>query len=239
MLLGGCPPEQRSSESEHDRIFQELERLKAEAQAAEGLGENIKVVVNMLSVSDRDRFAIDSLLEYVDEHVAIVKRPEVMSQSGLKIGVGNEHFKAQVEITKTQVKSSEDTELFIVLADGTTGYINIGREISVPQFYHMGKRYSSVGYAFRQAGRSLRVTARKLPAGLIDLELTPVFSKFLSNGGDLELTELSTRVRCQAGQTLVIGGGDTAGENVAKALLSYSKTGEMKETLITVTPYIQ
>ena len=103
----------------------------------------------------------------------------------------------------------------------------------------MGRWYSSVGYDFRQAGRSLKVTARRLPSGLIDIELTPVFSRFLSDGGDLELTELSTRVISQPGKALVIGGGDSSEEDVATALLSYSKYGEQKQTLITVTPYVQ
>jgi hypothetical protein len=71
------------------------------------------------------------------------------------------------------------------------------------------------------------------------MELTPVFSRFLSNGGNLELTELSTRVSVHPGQTLVIGGGDTAEENIGTALLSYSRYGEKKRTLITVTPYVK
>ena len=126
-----------------------------------------------------------------------------------------------------------------MLADGSTGYINVGREISVPRFYYFGRWYSSVGYEFRQAGKSLKVTARKLPSGLIDMELTPVFSNFLNDGGDLELTELSTRVTALPGQTLVIGGGDTTEENVATALFSYSKHSEKKQTLVTVTPHLQ
>ncbi|MHC4498833.1 MAG: hypothetical protein ACYS21_06940, partial [Planctomycetota bacterium] len=99
--------------------------------------------------------------------------------------------------------------------------------------------YSPVRYQFRQAGRSLKVTARRLPSGLIDMELTPVFSRFLSNGGDLELTELSTRVAARPGRTIVIGGADTSSENVASALLSYGKSGQNRHTLITVTPHIQ
>jgi type II secretory pathway component GspD/PulD (secretin) len=126
-----------------------------------------------------------------------------------------------------------------VLADGASGYINIGTEISVPRFYYYGYWYSSVGYEFRQAGRSLKVTARRLPPGLIEMELTPVFSQFLNDGGDLELTELSTRVTARPGQTLVIGGSEAGSENAAAALLSYSKYGEEKQMLITVTPYIQ
>ena len=238
-LLAGCRSPQTSSESEYDRISREIEGLKAESEAAASTGDNIKVVVNMLSTNLADRFAVDSLWRYVDRNIAITKRPEVFSRSGLQIGVGNENFRVRLDITKRQLKSYDDSELFIVLADRAAGYINIGKEIAVPQFSYLSRWYSSVGYEFRQAGRSIKVTARRLPSGLIDMELTPVFSKFLSDGGDLELTELSTRVTARPGQTIVIGGGDTSSENVATALLSYSRYGEKRRTLITVTPHLK
>ncbi len=71
------------------------------------------------------------------------------------------------------------------------------------------------------------------------MELTPVFSRFLSNGGDLEMTELSTKVLASPGEIVVIGGGDTTKENVANALLGFGKESEKKQTLITVTPQIR
>ncbi len=239
LLFAGCETSQKSSDSHYDRVSREIERLKAESEKAASIGDNIKIVVNLLTTSVADHFAIDSLLQYVDKNVAVTKRPEVYTQSGLQIGVAGENFRARLDITKQQLKSSEETELFLVLADGANGYINIGKEIAVPRFFYSGRWYSGVEYEFRQAGRSLQVTVHRLPSGLIDMELTPVFSKFLSDGGNLELTELSTRVTARPGQTLVIGGGDTTGENVAKALLGYSKMGEKKQTLITVTPHVQ
>ena len=235
-LLAGCQSSPGPRESEYDRISRQIEQLKAASQAAASIGDNIKITVNMFTTSMTDQFAVDTLWEYVDKNVTIVKRPDVYSRSGLQVGIGDENFNVQLDITKEQVKSSEETELFIVLADGTTGYINIGEEIAVPRFYYSGMWYSTVGYEFRQAGRSLKVTARKLGSGLIEMELLPVFSKFLSDGGDLELTELSTKVISRPGQTLVIGGGGGTGEDVATALLSYSKYGEKTQTLITVTP---
>jgi len=238
LLIAGCESSQGPSEGQYERVSREIEELKRQSESA-GIGDNIKITVNMLSASESESFAIDSLLQYVDKNVTITKHPEVFNRSGLEIGIAGQNFKARLDITKQQLKSSEESELFIVLADGATGYINIGKEIWVPQFYYFGRWYSSVGYEFRQAGRSLQVTVQKLPSGLIDMELTPVFSRFLSNGGDLELTELSTRVTARPGQTLVIGGGDTSEENVATALLSYSKSGERKKTIITVTPYVQ
>lgn len=237
LLLAGCQTTDTSSDSHYEQVSREIERLKAESEAAASIGENIKIVVNFLSTDITDRFAIDSMFRYTDENIAVVKRPETFAKSGLRIGVAGPNFKARLDITKQQLKSSEESELFIVLADGATGYINIGQEIYVPQFYYLGRWYRAIDYQFRQAGRSLKVTARKLPSGLIDMELTPVFSKFLSDGGDLELTELSTRVTAQPSQTLVIGGADTTEENIATALLSYDRQGQKKQTLITVTPY--
>jgi type II secretory pathway component GspD/PulD (secretin) len=238
LLLSGCETSQVSSESNYDRLSSEIDRLKDQAERS-GIGDNIKIVVNMLSANASENFAIDSLLQYVDKNVSVTKNPQLMTTSGLKIGIADSNFRTRVDITKTQLKSSEETELFLLLADGTSGYINIGTEIAVPQFYYSNKWYSSVGYEFRRAGRSLKVTARKLPSGLVYMELTPVFSRFLSNGGDLELTELSTTVTVSPGQTLVIGGGDTATQNVATALLAYSKSGQKRNTLITVTPRTQ
>jgi len=236
IFLIGCQTTDTSSENHYDRVSREIEKLKAEAQAGSPTGDNIKVVVNFLTTNVVDYFAIDSLWKYVNQNIVIAKRPEVFARSGLKIGVGDKNFRTRLDITKQQLKSSEDTELFIVLADGSTGYINIGEQISIPRFYYFGRWYTGVSYEFRAAGRSLKVTARKLPSGMIDMELTPVFSRFLSNRGDLELTELSTKVSAYPGQSIVLGGSDTSGEDIATALLSYSKEGEKKQTLITVTP---
>jgi len=237
--MAGCQESQTSSESHYDKVSREIEQLKAESRSPASIGDNIKIVVTMLSTDITDQFAVDSIWRYTDENIAIAKRPEVFARSGLRIGLGNDNFRIRFDIMKKQLRSSEDTELFIVLADGATGYINVGKEISVPRFYYFGRWYRAVDYEFRQAGRSLKVTARKLSSGLIDLELTPVFSKFLSDGGDIELTELSTKVMARSGQALILGGSNTTGENTATALFGYSKRGEKKQTLVTVTPHFQ
>lgn len=229
----GCqlPPSQ--TESHYERVAREIEQLKATSE----IGDNIKVVVNFLTVSTNDRFAVDTLWRYADENVVITNRPDVYARSGLQIGVAGDNFRARLDMVKEQLKSSEESEIFLVLADGSTGFISIGREIAVPRFFYLGRWYSTVGYDFRRAGRLLEVSVRKLPSGLIDMQLTPVFSDFLNDGGDLELTELSTQITVRPGQTVVIGGGNTTQENVATALFSYSKTGQRKQTLVTVTPY--
>ncbi|MHC4266686.1 MAG: hypothetical protein ACYSUK_12270, partial [Planctomycetota bacterium] len=85
-LIAGCETSQKSSESDYESISSEIDRLKAQAESS-GIGDNIKIVVNMLSVNESENFTIDSLLQYVDKNVSITKNPELMTDSGLKIGI--------------------------------------------------------------------------------------------------------------------------------------------------------
>lgn len=211
-LVAGCETSSTSSDNHHDRISREIEQARAEAERSGALAGNIRITVNMLSTSVNDYFAIDSLLQYTDKNVVVTKAPEVYGRSGLQVGVAGENFRARLDITKKTLKSSEETELFLVLADGSTGYISIGQEIAVPRFFYSGRWYSAVEYDFRRAGRSIKVTARRLGSGLIEMELTPVFSRFLNNGGDLELVELSTRLRRLRGRRLSSGAATPRGK---------------------------
>lgn len=235
LLYAGCEIPSAQPDSHYERVSREIEQLKETL----AIGDNIKVEVNFLSVSAQNRTAVDTVWRYADKNIAIINRPDVYARSGLQIGVGGDNFRARLNLVKEQVTTSEDTEIFLVLADGTTGFISIGQEIAVPKFYYYGRWYSAVGYQFRRAGRLLEVSVRKLPSGLIEMELTPVFSNFLNDSGDLKLTELSTRVAVRPGQTVVIGGSDSTEENVAAALLGYHQMGQLKHTLITVTPYAE
>ena len=237
-LLAGCITAQTSSDDHFDQVSREIARLKSESAKNPSIGSNIRITVNLLTTSVKDHSAIDTLLQNVYGNVTVTKNSEIHTQSGLQVGVAYGNFRAQLDITKRQLKSSEETELFLVLADGATGNISVGREISVPRFYYFGQWYSGIEYEFKKAGRSIKITVHRLPSGLIEMELTPVFSRFLSDGGNLEMTELSTNVVASPGEIVVIGGGNTTGENVASALLGFSKESEKTQTLITVTPQI-
>ena len=102
----GCqlPPPQ--TESHYERVAREIEQLKATAE----IGDNIKVVVNFLTVSIDDRFAVDTLWRYADENVVITNRPDVYARSGLQIGAAGDNFHARLDAVKEQLKSSEESE---------------------------------------------------------------------------------------------------------------------------------
>jgi len=134
LAAAGCESGGRS-ESHHERVSREIEESLAQARAQAGTGENIRITVKMLSVSTEDYSALDLAWQYVGRNVAVAKRPDVFAQSGLRVGVGNESFNVQLNIIKSKLKSSEETELFIVVADGSSGFINVGTEIAVPRFF--------------------------------------------------------------------------------------------------------
>ena len=237
-FLAGCES-QTGAPDRHDEISREIELLKAQAMSAPKTGQNIKIVVNFLSTERKDQAAVSALLQYATPARAAARRADLFASSGLRVSFAGQNFNARIDALQRSLKSSEKTEIFVLLADGATGYINVGEEITVPRFYYFGRWYTAVAYQFRQAGRALTVTARKLPAGLIEIRLTPVFSNFLPDGSSLELTELTTTVLASPGQTIIIGGADTNTQNIASALLSYNKNSQQKQTLITMTPHIQ
>lgn len=240
ILLAGCQESAQGPRptSRYEEVSEEIERLKAQAQS-QATGNNIRVEVDMLSTKLADYSSVDLLWRYVNQNVTAGSRGSSARRSGLKVGIGTDDFAVRLDITKQNLTNAQETNLFLVLADGASGSIFIGQEIAVPRFYYYGRWYSAVEYEFRQAGRSLKVSVRKLGDGTIMMDLVPVFSNFLNDGGSLELTELKTTVIAQPGQCIVIGGNTDNNESVATALFGYAKSSERKQTLITVTPYIQ
>ena len=238
-LLNGCQADTDSSAKSHyDHINREIKILKAQAQTT-AAGSNIRIVVNMLTTNSSDYAALDSLFQYTDQNIIAAKKPVVLHRSGLKFGLADAGFKARLDIVKSNLKYSEETELFLVLADGATGHIDVGTEIAVPTFSYLGRWYSAAEYRFRRAGKSLKVTAHRLPNDMIAMKLTPVFSRFTNDAADMELTELTTAVTAPPGRTIIIGGTTGRDKSIATALFSGRSKGEKTQTLITVTPFIR
>ncbi len=235
VFTGGCEEAGRRS-GHYDEVMGEIERLEKQT-AINSLG-NIRVEVKMLSTSESEYSGVNMLWRYVDENVILGNRANLV-QSGVRIGTAGENFEIQAEAFWEKLRQSESVEMFLVLQPGYPGYISIGKEIAVPRFYYFGKWYSYVDYEFSRASKGFEVTAREVSGGMIELELLPVFSNFIGDGGDLRLTELSTKVRVEPGKTVVIGSYSGGSENAGAALLSYQKDNTQMRILITTRAYIQ
>ena len=238
----GCENEQsKEQQSQFERVSQEIEQVRAQEQTeiekttvAELTG-NIKVTLRMLTVDERDFEALDSLWKYTTPHYVVIRRSDIFPQSGFKVQMAGGNLTAKLTVVKEQAKYSEDTEMFLVLADRATGYIDIGTEIAVPQFHYLTRWYKATDYEFRRAGRRFKVSARKVPGrDLVNLRLTPVFSRFLNDGGDKVFTELLTVVTVKPNQSVLIGGSRASRENLSSAFLGLRKEEVQKDTIILV-----
>ena len=235
IFLAGCETVNSEKQSQFEKVSRQIDVIKL--QAANPNGQNITITVNMLTTDSSLYSSVDALWQYVNTNVAHIHRPEVFHHSGLKIGIADNNFDVRFDIVKSKLRSSEESQMFLVLVDGSTGYISIGKEILIPRFVYFGTWYTRADYQFLKASKSLEATVTRLPSGLIKMKLTPVFSNFLNDGGDMELTELTTTITARPRQTVVIGGSDTSNESVANALFGYRRLREKKQTIITISAY--
>jgi hypothetical protein len=247
LLLAGCEKQQEQQQSEFERVSEQIGQAKAEAQKqqltqadrqeAEESTDNIKITVTILTVDERDFEALDSLWAYTWDDFVLKKRLDIFPESGLKVNVNKaaDNLSAKLAAVRKNAKYSEQTEMFLVLADGATGYINLGTEIAMPRYHYLTRTYESADYQFRRTGRGFKVRARRVPErDLINLSLTPVFSRFFNDGSDKEFTELWTGITVKPGQSILIGGTRTSRENFSSAFLGLRKEGVLKDTVVLV-----
>lgn len=237
-FFAGCEETTRSrADDEFAKIDQEMETLKARAMQSSG-GDNIRIVLDFLRAEESEYSKLQALWQYADENVAITAGKNEFRRSGLRIGLARGNMALRLDAAQNTIKSSERTQQFIVIANNTTGQINVGTEIATPVFFYRGRRYSSVGYEFRKVGKFLEVSARKLGNGMAEVEVTPVFSGLVSDSGEMNqirMTELHTKVILANGQSMVIGSTDGQTNNVATALLGVEKDGIRQKTLLVLT----
>ena len=82
LLLAGCQIPSSSSERHYDQVSREIEQLKSTTD----IGDNIKIVVNLLTVSAEDMVAIDTLWRYTDKNITIANRPDAVPDTSVSVG---------------------------------------------------------------------------------------------------------------------------------------------------------
>ncbi|MBN1457423.1 MAG: hypothetical protein JW912_06200 [Sedimentisphaerales bacterium] len=240
LFFAGCEETTRSrANDEFDQIDREIETWKTRAMQSSG-GDNIKIVLDFLRTEESEYNKLQALWQYTDENVAITAGKDEFRRSGLRIGIARGDMALRLDAVQNTTKSSERTQQFIVVANNSTGQINVGTEIATPVFFYRGRRYSSTGYEFRKVGKFLEVTARKLGNGMVEVEVIPVFSNLVSGSGkmnQIRMTELNTKVILANGQSMVIGSTDGQANNIANALLGVEKNGIRQKNLLVLTAH--
>jgi hypothetical protein len=251
LILSGCENEQKQQpietpqQSEFERVPEQVEQVKEKAQKQEQAQTeevttneptgDIKITFRMMTVGEQDFAALDGVWGYTTGSFVLMRRLDIFPESGLRVHMAGGDLTAQLAAVAKKAKYCEESEMFLVLADGATGYINIGTQIAVPRFYYLTRWYEAANYQFRTAGRGFKVTARKIPGrDIVNLQFIPVLSGFLNDGSDKEFTELTTSVTVKPGQSILIGGSRTSRENFSSAFLGLRQEETLKDTVILV-----
>jgi hypothetical protein len=241
LFWAGCENQQsQNQESQFEEVAREIEQVRAQQRQSgeDAVGEltgNIKVTLRMLTVDERDFSTMDYLWKYTTPKLVFQRRRDLFPRSGFRVQMALGDITAKLEAVKKIAKYSEDSEMFLVLADGATGYIDIGTEIAVPQFQYLNRSYKATEYQFKRAGRKFKVTVKKIPdRNLVNIKMTPVFSKFLNDGGDKVFNELLTAVTIEPGQSVLVGGLRESRENLSSAFLGLRNEKVQKDTVILV-----
>jgi len=242
----GSADNDKAPEDYYQKVSARIEDLTGDRQAELSQQKprpkprNIRIVIRTLSTYLEDYDDIDILWRYVNNFDTIADEPELLEQSGLKIGVAGDAFKVMLKKAKGRIRSTVESELFITVADGETGYISIGRKVHVLGFDYVGTWYNNIDYPFVTAERSFKAKPQILSTGRIAVELTPTFVDLLGPGRDLELTRLATKVVLRPGQMVVLAGTTaTKKEDLSTALFGTTVGAKERRTIITLTLHLR
>ncbi|MFA5422508.1 MAG: hypothetical protein WC374_01450 [Phycisphaerae bacterium] len=258
LLLAGCEPEQQQNQRE--QVSQKIEQAEAEpvkqeqaepnapavqseqtesqadGQTPQQQAADIKVNVTLLTVDKNDFEALDTLWGYTTGALTVKRRSDIFNESGLKVHMAAGDLSPKFNAFKNSIKSRQEKEISLELADRETGYADLGTGIRNPKFYYLTKWYDADNYQFSSAGRSFKIGIIKVPGrDLLNVQITPVLKNFLNGGGDKEFTELRTALTVKPNQSILIGGSRTSRENLSSALLGLQKEDVDTVLLINVS----
>jgi hypothetical protein len=240
VLFAGCEPEkpqdqqkqfpQVAEETKADAVKKDqqqkpqpktdTETESAPKQVASDKTDTIKVTVKKLTVKETDFSAFDTLWSLTKKSFIVYKRPDIFHEAGIRFGVSYQGLSDQVKTLTEKAGSLQITETSLVIADGSDGYIDLGKKILLPEFYYLNRWYSQADYKFESTGRSFRILAKRIPdRDLVNLRIIPVFSDFLKDGSTKEFTELMTNITIKEGQSILIGSAKASYGYLANALL--------------------
>jgi hypothetical protein len=230
----------------YEDVSAEMEKLEGEFQSkpsrekpqdekTPATARNVRIVIQALSTYLEDYGDIDALWRYANTFDTVVEHPEIFDQSGMKVGIAGDAFKVKLRAAKGRIRTAEQAQFLITIADGETGFISIGKRVYALGFDYLGRWYNSVDYPFDSVERYLKVKPQVLSTGKIAIEVTPVLFGLFGESGDLELTMLLTRVVLREGQMVVLGGSSSVKEDLSTMLFSSTVEARERRTIVTLT----
>ncbi len=198
--------------------------------------DNVAIIVEKLDATAASATDLGGSFRARDGDLTVSGGNPLAARNGLQLRLATGSFTGRLGASATRSRASSRDQMFIVVKSGTEGALVMGSDVWVTRLGY----WTPAGYvllAEREfVGRQLAVRPTILPGGQITIELWPRFST--RRGRLIDVTQLATRVTVRDGQSLILGGLNTAGSEVAAALFSASSRERSSTSAIVLTARI-
>ena len=197
---------------------------------------NVAITIEKIGVDRRSGVDASMAFRYADD-TRKIKGGHVARRNGLRVSIAGDNYKVAFGASARRSRRTTRDSMFIVVQSGTEGFIQMGEDTFVKRLGYwtpFGYRVL-VQHAF--VGRQLVVRPRILAKGLVEVELWP---RFTSRGkrGAMNVTELATKVVVRDGQSIVIGGMTSGGDDVGAVLFGVGRRERTHNMTMVLTPKI-
>jgi len=206
--------------------------------AAAALANNVAITIEKVGTATGAAMDASLAFRYANDRVAIGSAGgRLARRNGIRIGVATGSFRGRLGISARRSRRTVREQMFITVLSGQEGVIAVGTDTYVQRLGY----WTPLGYevlverAF--VGRSLVVRPRILGRHAVEVELWP---RFTTRGrrGAIDLTELATKVVVPDGQSIVIGGLTTGGDDVGSVLFGLGRRTRTSTMTMILTPKI-
>jgi hypothetical protein len=197
---------------------------------------NVAITVEKIGVDRRSSMDASMAFRYADD-TRKIKGGHVARRNGLRVGIAGDNYKVAFGASARRSRSTTRDSMFIVVQSGTQGFIQMGEDTFVKRLGYWTPFGFRVIVQNAFVGRQLVVRPVILAKGLVEVELWP---RFTSRGkrGAIDVTELATKVAVRDGQSIVLGGMTSGGDDVGSVLFGVGRRERTHNMTIVLTPKI-
>gem|GEM_PF-1530172 len=198
--------------------------------------DNVAIVVEKLDAKAASAMDVGGSFRARSGDAGISGGDSGAGRGGLNVRIVSGSFGGRIGGSVNRTRSSGREQVFIVVRSGTEGALAMGSDIWLTRLGYWTPRGYLLIAEREFVGRQLVVRPTILGGGQIAIELWPRFST--RRGGLVDVTQLATRVTVRDGQSLVIGGLNTADSELNLALFGVGGRESSGMTSIVLTAKI-
>jgi type II secretory pathway component GspD/PulD (secretin) len=197
----------------------------------------VAIIIQKIAADVRTVTAGNLAFRARGDNVGVRGGAPLARRNGLGVAVAGKDFRARLQAEHRRRRSSTRQQMFITVVSGMEGQIAVGQDTFVQRLGYWTPRGFHVLLERAFVGRALVVRPTILPDGLVRVEVWPRFTT-RSRRGAIDVTELKTTAVVRDGQSMVIGGLNTARDDVGTALFGVERDRRSSSMTMILTPQI-